>query len=58
MVNELASPLAVARGFEPLSGQTKDYKTRICCFSTKHTVLRSKSKDGLARNQVNVSRVE
>jgi hypothetical protein len=44
---------AVDRGFEPRSGQTKDYK--ICCFSGKHTTLRRKSKDWLARNQDNVS---
>jgi hypothetical protein len=24
---------AVDRGFEPLLGQTKDYKIGICCFS-------------------------
>ena len=46
---------AVDRGFEPCSGQTKDYKFGICCFSTKHTALRKKSKDWLARNQNNVS---
>ena len=28
---------------EPCSGQTKDDKISICCFSTKHAVLRSKS---------------
>jgi hypothetical protein len=27
------------------SGQTKDYAIGICCFSTKHTLLRRKSKD-------------
>jgi hypothetical protein len=27
----------VDRGFEPQSGQTKDYKIGICCFSAKHT---------------------
>ena len=27
---------------EPLSGQTKDYKTDIFCFFAKHAVLRSK----------------
>jgi hypothetical protein len=32
--------------FEPRSGQTKDYKIGICCFSAKHTVLRRKSKTG------------
>ena len=32
-----------------------DYKIGICCLSTKHAVLRSKSKDWLAGNQDNVS---
>jgi len=45
----------VARGFEPQSGQTKDYKIGICCFSAKHAALRRKCKDWLARNQDNVS---
>ena len=46
---------AVDRGFEPRSGQTKDYKIGICCFYAKHAALRRKSKDWLARNQNNVS---
>ena len=46
----------VDRGFEPQSGQTKDYKIGICCFSAKHAALRRKSKDWLARNQNNVSK--
>ena len=46
---------AVDRGFEPQSGQTKDYKIGICCFSAKHAALKRKSKDWLARNQDNVS---
>jgi hypothetical protein len=54
MVSVLASR-AVDRGFEPLSGQTKDYKFCICCFSAKHAAIRRKSKDWLARNQNNVS---
>ena len=54
MVSVLASS-AVDRGFEPLSGQTKDYKIGICCFSPKHAALNRKSKDWLARNQNNVS---
>ena len=37
-------------GFERWSGQTKDYKTGICCFSAKHAALRSKDKDWLAGN--------
>jgi hypothetical protein len=42
-------------GFEPRSGQTKEYEFGICCFSDKHTALRRKSKDWLARNQNIVS---
>jgi hypothetical protein len=44
MVNVVASS-AVDRGFEPQSGQTKDYAIGICCFSAKHAALRRKSKD-------------
>jgi hypothetical protein len=33
----------------------RDNKISICCFSAKHTALKSKSKYWLARNQVNVS---
>ena len=54
MVSVLASSV-VDRGFKPRSGQTKDYKIGICCFSAKHAALRRKSKDWLARNQDNVS---
>ena len=57
MVSVLTSS-AVYRGFEPRSGQTKDYKIGICCFSAKHAALKRKSKDWLARNQSNVSWVE
>jgi hypothetical protein len=45
----------VEHGFEPRSGQTKDYKMGICCFSAKHAALKRKSKDWLAQNQNNVS---
>ena len=54
MVSVLLSS-AVDSGFEPWSGQIKEYKIGICCFSAKHAALRRKSKDGLARNQNNVS---
>jgi hypothetical protein len=54
MVSVLTSSV-VDRGFKPRSGQTKDYKIGICCFSTKHAALRRKSKDWLTRNQNNVS---
>jgi hypothetical protein len=54
MVSVLISS-AVDRGFEPRSGQTKDYKIGICCFSAKHAALKRKSKDWLVRNQNIVS---
>ena len=40
MVSVLASR-AVDCGFVPQSGQAKDYKIGICCFSTKHEALRT-----------------
>ena len=54
MVSVLASS-AVDRGFEPRSGQAKDDKIGICCFSVDHAALRRNNKDCLARNQYNVS---
>jgi hypothetical protein len=39
MVSVLTSS-AVDRGFESQSGQAKDFKIGICCFSTKHAELR------------------
>ena len=54
MVSVLASS-AVGLGFDPRSGQNKDYKIDICCFSARHAALRRKSTDWLARNQNNVS---
>jgi hypothetical protein len=54
MVSVLTSS-AVDRGFEPRSGQTKDYTIGICCFSAKHAALRRKRKEWLGRNQNNVS---
>ena len=51
MVSMLASN-AVDSGFEPQSGQTKDYEIGMCCFSAKHAPLSRKSK---AQNQNNVS---
>jgi hypothetical protein len=56
MVSMLAWSV-VDRGFKPRSGQTKDYEIGIYCFSPKHAALRRKSKNWLARNQNNVSRV-
>ena len=40
-------------GFKPQSGQTKDNKIGICCFSANYAALKRKSKDGSARNQAN-----
>jgi hypothetical protein len=53
MVSMLVST-AVDHAFEPRSGQTKDCKTRICCFSVKYATLRSDYKDWLARNKDDV----
>ena len=54
MVSVLSSS-AIDRMLEFRSGQTKDYKIGICCFSAQHAALGSKSKDWLAHNQDNVS---
>jgi hypothetical protein len=53
LVRVLASSV-VDRGFERRSGQTKDNKIGICCFSANHVALRRKSKDRLTQNQDNV----
>jgi hypothetical protein len=54
MVSVLASS-AIDCGYDPRSGQTKEYKIGMCCFSAKNAALRRKSKDWLDRNQNNVS---
>ena len=54
MVSLLASS-GVDRGFESRSGQIKDYKIGICCFSGKHATLRRKRKDWLPWNPDKVS---
>ena len=54
MVSVLASS-EVDRRFEHRSGQTKEYKIGMCCFSAKHAALRRKGKGWLARNYNNVS---
>jgi hypothetical protein len=51
----LLSSSAVDRGFEPRSGQTKDNKIGIGCFSAKYTALKRKSKYWLVGNHDNVS---
>jgi len=54
MISVLAS-CAVDRVFEIRSGQIKDNKIGMCCFSAEKAVLRRKSKYWFARNQDNVS---
>jgi hypothetical protein len=54
MASMLAS-IAVDRGFEPRSSQTKENIIGSCCFPAKHATLRRKSKDWLAGNQNNLS---
>jgi hypothetical protein len=54
MVDMLVSSV-VDPGFKPQSGQTKDNKIGICCFSAKHATLRRKNKDWLTWNHNNVS---
>ena len=54
VIVSVLSSSAVDCWFEPRSGETKDYKIGICCFSAKHAALRRKSKYWLARNQDNV----
>jgi hypothetical protein len=46
MVIVLASS-AVDHGFQPLSGQIKNYKIGMYCFSAKHEALRRKSNNSL-----------
>jgi hypothetical protein len=55
MVSMLASS-AVVRGFEPKSGQTKNYKVGICCYYAKHVAFRSNGNYWLARDQDDVSK--
>ena len=53
-VRMLALSVVNNRGFESQSGQIKDYKIGICCFSAEHAALKIKSNDWLARNQDNM----
>jgi hypothetical protein len=53
MVIMLASRV-VDLGFKPWTGQTKDYKIGICCFSAKQTAIRIKNKHCLVQNHGNV----
>jgi hypothetical protein len=41
----LFSSSAVDCGFEPRSGQTKDYEIGICCFSAKHVPIKKMKQD-------------
>ena len=55
IVSVLASS-AVDRGFEPRSGQTKDFTIGICSFSAQHATLGRKSKEWSSWIQNNVSK--
>jgi hypothetical protein len=55
MVSILTSN-AVDCGFEPRSGQTKDYKIGMCYFSSKHKTKRIRAKTGWLRISVQVER--
>jgi hypothetical protein len=55
MVSVLASS-AVDRGFEPRSGQIKDYKIGMYCYSAKDAALKRKDKDWLVRDNDNLSK--
>jgi hypothetical protein len=55
MVSMLASSV-IDNGFDPRSGQTKDYEISICYFYAEHAALRRKSKVWLARNWDNMSK--
>ena len=55
-MDSVLASCVIDRGFEPLSGQTKEYKIGICCFSLSTRVsLKIKSKYSLVCNQDNVS---
>jgi hypothetical protein len=45
----------VDHGFNPWSGQIKNYRIGICCFSIKHATLRSWSEDWLSQNKDNLT---
>ena len=46
MVNKVVSS-AMDREFDLRSGQTKDYKSDMCCFFTNHAAYRIHEKTGL-----------
>jgi hypothetical protein len=56
MVRVLASSV-VDHGFEFRSGQTKDYKIGLCCFSAMHAALRSKSICGTKNEYANMNAI-
>ena len=49
MVSVVASS-EVDRGFDPRSGETKDYKIGICCFSDEHAAFKRNTLDRVAGN--------
>ena len=57
MVSVLTSS-RVDRVFQSLSGQTKDYKIGICCFSAKYAELRRKRQRLVGSESEKCDRVE
>jgi hypothetical protein len=53
MVSALTSR-AIDHGFEPQWGQIKYFTIGIVCFFVKQASVRSKSKDWLVENEINV----
>jgi hypothetical protein len=54
LVKPVIATSAVHHGFEPQSGQTKEYQSGIFCFSVKNATLKRKSKNWLAWKWDNV----
>ena len=50
MVSVFASS-AIDRGFDPRSGQIKDFKIDMCCFSAKHTALKKEKEQRLGGSE-------
>jgi hypothetical protein len=45
--NDMNASSAIDRSFKPRSGKTKHYQIGVCCFSAKHSALKSKTNDVL-----------
>jgi hypothetical protein len=43
--HNFSGDVKIYRGFEPLSGQTKDYYIDSCCLFAKHSTVRNRDKE-------------